>query len=287
MIHIDVKKVGRIPDGGGWRVHGRGTDQAKAVARAKKRGTRTGYVYLHSAIDGYSRLAYTEALPDEKAATAIAFLHRARTWFAAHGITRIGRIVTDNGACYRAEAFARALLGSRHQRITPYTPATTARWSATTGSSLRSSSTHAPGPQRPNAARPSRSGTSTTTITGRTARPTDSRQRHSYANASATSWPRTTSWLCVRAMPHGERRRDCGGGVCGEPRSCHQQVPSQGNDIEGTRPDRLRRRAGGRTTGIPPSSMSKVSDSARLDVSLTRGTVRVYPARFPISHDRP
>jgi transposase InsO family protein len=122
MIHIDVKKVGRIPDGGGWRVHGRGTDQAKAVARAKKRGTRTGYVYLHSAIDGYSRLAYTEALPDEKAATAIAFLHRARTWFAAHGITRIGRIVTDNGACYRTEAFARALLGSRHQRITPYTP---------------------------------------------------------------------------------------------------------------------------------------------------------------------
>jgi transposase InsO family protein len=49
-------------------------------------------------------------------------MHRARTWFAAHGITRIERIVTDNGACYRAEAFARALLGSRHQRITPYTP---------------------------------------------------------------------------------------------------------------------------------------------------------------------
>lgn len=117
-----VKKVGRITDGGGWRAHGRGSDEAKAAERIKTRTKRRGYVYLHSAIDGYSRLAYTEALPDEKAVTAVAFMHRARVWFAAHGITRIERIVTDNGACYRADAFARALLGSRHQRITPYTP---------------------------------------------------------------------------------------------------------------------------------------------------------------------
>jgi transposase InsO family protein len=122
MVHIDVKKVGRIPDGGGWRVHGRGSPQAKAADRTKTRGTRTGYVYLHSAIDGYSRLAYTEALNDEKAATAIGFLDRARAWFAAHGITAIERIVTDNGACYRAGIFDAALAGSRHQRITPYTP---------------------------------------------------------------------------------------------------------------------------------------------------------------------
>jgi transposase InsO family protein len=122
MVHIDVKKVGRIPDGGGWRVHGRGSDAAKAAERIKTKTKRRGYVYLHSAIDGYSRLAYTEALPDEKAVTAVAFMHRARAWFAAHGITHIERIVTDNGACYRADAFARALLGSRHQRITPYTP---------------------------------------------------------------------------------------------------------------------------------------------------------------------
>lgn len=122
MVHIDVKKVGRIPNGGGWRVHGRGTDQAKAAERSKRKTKRGGYVYLHSAIDGYSRLAYTEALTDEKAVTAIAFMHRARAWFAAHGITHVERIVTDNGACYRADAFARALLGARHQRITPYTP---------------------------------------------------------------------------------------------------------------------------------------------------------------------
>lgn len=121
MIHVDVKKVGRIPDGGGWRAHGRGSAQAKAVNRRMKT-ERRGYVYLHSAIDGYSRLAYTEALPDEKAVTAIAFLHRARTRLAAHGITRIERTVTDNDACYRAESFTRTLLGARHQRIAPYTP---------------------------------------------------------------------------------------------------------------------------------------------------------------------
>lgn len=122
MVHLDVKKTGRIPDGGGWRVHGKGSAEDKAVARAKKRGAKSGYVYLHSAIDGHSRLAYTEALPDEKAMTAVAFLDRARAWFAAHGITQIERIVTDNGSCYRAHAFADAMGASRHQRITPYTP---------------------------------------------------------------------------------------------------------------------------------------------------------------------
>lgn len=122
MVHLDVKKVGRIPDGGGWRTHARDSDHARAVARRKAKGVRGGYVYLHSAVDGYSRLAYTEALPDEKATTAIGFMHRARAWLAVHGITRIERIVTDNGACYRADAFARAMLGARHQRITPYTP---------------------------------------------------------------------------------------------------------------------------------------------------------------------
>lgn len=123
MIHLDVKKVGRIPDGGGWRAHGRGSDADRTVRRAKAAGARAGYVYLHSAIDGFSRLAYTEALPDEKAATAIAFFARARAFFAAHGIVRITRVVTDNGACYRAAAFTRSLFdAARHQRIRPFTP---------------------------------------------------------------------------------------------------------------------------------------------------------------------
>ena len=109
MVHLDVKKVGRIPDGGGWRVHGRDSDQARAADRAKSAGAQRGYVYLHSAVDGFSRLAYTEPLADEKAATAVGFLARARVWFAAHGINHIQRIVTDNGACYRAGDFARTI----------------------------------------------------------------------------------------------------------------------------------------------------------------------------------
>ena len=103
MLHLDVKKVGRIPDGGGWRAHGRGSTQAKTVARRKAAGSRAGYVYLHSAVDGFSRLAYTEALPDEKAATAIGFTHRARAFFAAHGITHVQRIVTDIQAWWGLE----------------------------------------------------------------------------------------------------------------------------------------------------------------------------------------
>ena len=121
MVHIDVKKAGRIPDGGGWRVHGRGSPEAKAVDRAKK-GKRVGYIYLHSAIDGHTRLAYTEALSDEKATTAVAFLDRARAWFAAHGIVKLERIITDNGACYTSHAFAEALGESQHRRTKPYTP---------------------------------------------------------------------------------------------------------------------------------------------------------------------
>jgi transposase InsO family protein len=127
MIHLDVKKVGAIPDGGGWRAHGKDSAQHRAAQRAKaatkRRGERAGYVYLHTAIDGYSRLAYTEHLTDEKGTTAAAFWTRARAFFAAHGITRITRIITDNGSAYRSATFARALTGvCRHHRIKPYTP---------------------------------------------------------------------------------------------------------------------------------------------------------------------
>ncbi len=103
MIHLDVKKVGRIPDGGGWRAHGRGSEAAKAADRAKTKGARAGYAYLHSAIDGFSRLAYTEVLPNETSATTIGFWARARAFFAAHGIHRITRVVTYNGPNYRAK----------------------------------------------------------------------------------------------------------------------------------------------------------------------------------------
>jgi YD repeat-containing protein len=115
-------QTGQIPDGGGWRVYGKDSEHARQVARGKTRGQRARYTCLHSAIDGYSRLAYTEALPDEKARTAIGFVHCARAFFARHARHSHPRLVTDNGACYRAHDFATVLRGAPHQRITPYTP---------------------------------------------------------------------------------------------------------------------------------------------------------------------
>jgi len=93
LVHMDVKKIGRIPDGGGWRVHGRG------IPRARVNGP--GYDYVHSMVDDHSRLAYSEILPDEKGTTCAAFLERAITYFAQHGITRIQRLMTDNAWAYR------------------------------------------------------------------------------------------------------------------------------------------------------------------------------------------
>ncbi|KYK00644.1 transposase, partial [Micrococcus sp. CH3] len=121
MVHLDVKKIGRIPDGGGWRAHGRDSENARAAKRGP--GRRVGYTYLHSAIDGFTRLAYTEALEDERTVTTIGFFCRARAFFAAHGIT-VDRVVTDNGNNYRAADFTAKVvsLGGRHHRIRPYTP---------------------------------------------------------------------------------------------------------------------------------------------------------------------
>jgi transposase InsO family protein len=124
MIHVDVKKLGRIPDGGGHRVHGRTSAQHRRAERAKAKGAKAGYVYLHSAVDDHSRLAYTEELIDEKGATAAAFWQRAVKFFRAHGIRRIRRVLTDNGACYRSGIFAIVLRRSKHCRTKPYHPQT-------------------------------------------------------------------------------------------------------------------------------------------------------------------
>ncbi|MER7475295.1 IS481 family transposase [Micromonospora sp. NPDC000018] len=126
LVHVDVKKLGRIPEGGGWRMHGVGTDAARASKRTGPGTGKVGYTYLHSALDDHSRLAYTEALDDEKAVTAVAFWHRAVAFFAAHGITPIRRCPTDNGSCYRSTTWANALsaTGTKHKRTRPYTPRT-------------------------------------------------------------------------------------------------------------------------------------------------------------------
>ena len=96
LAHMDVKKIGRIPDGGGWKAHGRG-----AATLSRDHTTRVGFDYVHSLVDDHSRLAYSEVLPDEKGATCAAFLARAAAYFAVHGIARIERLMTDNAWAYR------------------------------------------------------------------------------------------------------------------------------------------------------------------------------------------
>jgi hypothetical protein len=95
MIHVDVKKLGKIPAGGGWRLHGR-----EATVAHKHKKVKIGYDYVHTAIDDHTRLAYSEVLPDEKDHTCAAFLHRALAWFTAHGV-HVRRVLTDNALVYR------------------------------------------------------------------------------------------------------------------------------------------------------------------------------------------
>ena len=129
LVHVDIKKLGRIPDGGGWRAHGRGSAQDRRAGSTRDKAARAGaassrgYRFLHHALDGYSRLAYSEILEDEKRETASAFWHRARAFFADHDIT-VTAVMTDNGSCYRSHAFRDALDGIQHRRTRPYRPQT-------------------------------------------------------------------------------------------------------------------------------------------------------------------
>ncbi|MFJ4504473.1 IS481 family transposase [Streptomyces sp. NPDC088864] len=102
LIHVDVKKLGRIPDGGGHKTLGR---QAGRVTRSQM-----GFDYVHSAVDDHSRLAYSEIHPDEKVATCADFLTRAAAFFHHHGITRIERVLTDNAWAYRKGLAWKAVL---------------------------------------------------------------------------------------------------------------------------------------------------------------------------------
>jgi transposase InsO family protein len=120
LVHMDVKKIGRIHDGGGWKAHGREHGQTGAQKRA-----RIGFDYVHSLVDDHSRLAYSEILTDEKGATCAAFLLRAAQAFATFGITRIEQVMTDNHISYtRAHAVRNALttLNARHLLIRPHCP---------------------------------------------------------------------------------------------------------------------------------------------------------------------
>lgn len=118
LIHVDIKKLGRIPDGGGHRMLGR------TVGSRNNKKQRLGYAFLHHAVDDYSRLAYSEILADERKETAAGFWIRANTFFAQAGIT-VTEVMTDNGSCYRSHVFA-SVLGEnvKHRRTRPYRPQT-------------------------------------------------------------------------------------------------------------------------------------------------------------------
>jgi transposase InsO family protein len=127
LVHIDVKKLGRIERGAGkrWRDGVRQHYTGSFTDAAGKRRRSAGWEYVHVAIDDYSRLAYAEVLADEKATTIIAFLDRAVAFFARHGI-RVEQLLTDNGSGYRSAIHALACkrLRIRHLRTRPYRPQT-------------------------------------------------------------------------------------------------------------------------------------------------------------------
>jgi transposase InsO family protein len=121
LVHMDVKKLGRIPDGGGWR----GTGQTRDNHQARVEKTPIGYDYVHSLVDDRTRLAYSEIHPDETAPTCAGFLERALDYFADRGITKVQRLMTDNALAYRRSAAVRELCEQRgitQKFIKPHCP---------------------------------------------------------------------------------------------------------------------------------------------------------------------
>jgi transposase InsO family protein len=133
LIHVDVKKLGRVPDGGGWRYTGRqqglknrsATQVRTGAARSKRHGILLGTCYLHTVIDDHSRVAYVEAHNDETKETAALVLRNAVAWFAVRGVF-VQRVLSDNGSCYRSHLWRDtcADLGITPKRTRPYRPQT-------------------------------------------------------------------------------------------------------------------------------------------------------------------
>lgn len=131
LIHVDVKKLGNIPDGGGWRYVGRrqGERNRSATpdkARSPWHNPKMGYAFVHSVLDDHSRCVYSEVHDDETAATAAGVLRRAVAWFAARGVT-VERVLSDNGAAYRSHLWRDVCLdelGIKVKKTRPYRPQT-------------------------------------------------------------------------------------------------------------------------------------------------------------------
>jgi transposase InsO family protein len=128
LVHVDVKRLGRIAGGAGKRAFG-GQRRPRHTTRVTDldgvRRYQVGYECVHVCVDDYSRLAYAEVLPDERQETAVGFLERAVAFYRQHGI-RVERVLTDNGSAYLSAAHARTCrrLGIRHLRTRPYRPQT-------------------------------------------------------------------------------------------------------------------------------------------------------------------
>jgi transposase InsO family protein len=122
LVHMDIKKLGRIPDGGGWRI--RGKEHLRGHRPTRTKAARIGFDHIHSLVDDHTRLAYSEILTDEKAETCAGFLMRASEYFAGRGIPIIERLMTDNALAYRSHALAEvcALLEIRQIYIKPHCP---------------------------------------------------------------------------------------------------------------------------------------------------------------------
>ncbi|KRF30141.1 IS481 family transposase, partial [Phycicoccus sp. Soil802] len=130
LLHVDVKKLGNIPDGGGWRFVGRAQGRRNRSATPEKpknayRNPKMGHAFVHTVIDDHSRVGYAEVHDDETAATATAVLRRAVAWFAARGVTT-ERVLSDNGSPYVSHLWRDtcAELGIRHTRTRPRRPQT-------------------------------------------------------------------------------------------------------------------------------------------------------------------
>jgi len=120
LVHVDVKKIGRIPDGGGWKAWGR-----KMGSTAARKKAKIGYDYIHSAVDDHTRLAYSEIHRDEKGVTAAGFMTRAAEFFTTVGIPHISEVMTGNHWAHtHSRAFSDALemIGARHITIRPHCP---------------------------------------------------------------------------------------------------------------------------------------------------------------------
>ena len=179
LVHVDVKKQAKIPPGGGWKVngvHGR-------IRNGKGGRPRLGYAYIHSAVDAYSRLAYSEVHANEQGVTAAELWRRARAFFASYGIT-VERVMTDNGKCYVSRVFGAELVAAAivHTRTKIYCPRTNGkverynRTSSTNGPMPGPTVQRQPGPER------STGGSTCTTITEST------RPSAAHPSAESTTW---------------------------------------------------------------------------------------------------